>query len=142
MTSRKHRFQFKSVPQVKLVWKLVDGDDETPAATQRHRSWSEVLGAALLQGAIFGFVKALVDRAGAAGFEQATGQWPGDGQPRPFVESVPRVGVVGIIPPPNMGALVSDLEKQAEKDVEQDPQLKQEAEKEGQDMDQDLKKDL
>ena len=36
-----------------------------------------MLAAALLQ-AIFGFVKSLVDRTGAAGFERATGQWPGD----------------------------------------------------------------
>ena len=67
-------------------------------------------------------------------------------EPPLFLEPVPRVGVQGIIPPPNMGALVSDLENQAEKDVEQDPQLKQdaakEAEKEGQDIEQDLKKDL
>jgi hypothetical protein len=70
----------------------------------------------------------------------------GVGDPPLFLESVPRVGVLSIIPPSNMGALVSDLEKQAEKDVEQDPQLKQdaekEAEKEGQDIEQDLKKDL
>ena len=51
---------------------------ETPTATQRHRTWSEILVAALPQGAIFGLVKAAVDRAGAAGFERATGAWPGD----------------------------------------------------------------
>ena len=62
----------------KRVWKLVNGEDETPTATQRHRTWREILVAALLQGAIFGLVKALVDRAGAAGFERATGAWPGD----------------------------------------------------------------
>ena len=62
----------------KRVWKLVNGEDETPTATQRHRTWSEILVAALLQGAIFGLVKAVVDRAGAAGFERATGAWPGD----------------------------------------------------------------
>ena len=42
----------------KRVWKLVNGEDETPTATQRHRTWSEILVAALLQGAIFGLVKA------------------------------------------------------------------------------------
>ncbi len=62
----------------KRVWKLVHGEDETPAATQRHRTWSEILVAALRQGAIFGLIKALVDRAGATGFERATGAWPGD----------------------------------------------------------------
>ena len=34
---------------------------------------AKLLVAALLQGAIFGLVKAAVDRAGAAGFERATG---------------------------------------------------------------------
>ena len=62
----------------KRVWKLVSGEDETPTATQRHRAWSETLVAALLQGAIFGLVKAFVDRAAAAGFQRATGAWPGD----------------------------------------------------------------
>ena len=38
--------------------------------------------------AIFGFIKALVDRDAAAGFERATGPWPGDEQP-PFLESFP-----------------------------------------------------
>jgi Protein of unknown function (DUF4235) len=62
----------------KRVWKLVAHDEETPTATQRRRSWREVLSAAALQGAIFGLVKALVDRAGAKGFARATGAWPGD----------------------------------------------------------------
>jgi hypothetical protein len=33
--------------------------------------------AAALEGAVYGAVKAFVDRGGAAGFEKATGQWPG-----------------------------------------------------------------
>ncbi|WP_305778628.1 DUF4235 domain-containing protein [Nocardia uniformis] len=32
--------------------------------------------AAVLQGAIFGLVKAAIDRAGAAGYESLTGTWP------------------------------------------------------------------
>ncbi len=62
----------------KRMWKLIAHDDETPAATQRRRTWTEVLAAAALQGAIFGLVKALMDRAGATGFARATGAWPGD----------------------------------------------------------------
>jgi Protein of unknown function (DUF4235) len=62
----------------KRAWKVIRGEEDAPAATQRHRTWSEVLAAALLQGAIFGFVKALVDRGGAVGFERATGAWPGE----------------------------------------------------------------
>jgi hypothetical protein len=31
-----------------------------------------------MQGAVFAAVKAIVDRAGAAGFHRLTGVWPGD----------------------------------------------------------------
>jgi hypothetical protein len=34
--------------------------------------------AAALQGAIFAFVKAAVDRGGAEGFRKMTGVWPGE----------------------------------------------------------------
>ncbi len=61
----------------KQIWKLVTHDEEAPDATDETRSWAEVLPAAALQGAVFGFVKAMVDRAGAAGFARATGTWPG-----------------------------------------------------------------
>lgn len=59
------------------IWKLATGEDEAPDATQRHRGWPEVLLAATIQGAVFGFVKAAIDRAGATGFTKLTGQWPG-----------------------------------------------------------------
>jgi len=59
------------------VWKMVSNDSEVPRADQRDRRWREVLGAAALEGAIFGLVKATIDRAGAKGFERATGTWPG-----------------------------------------------------------------
>jgi Protein of unknown function (DUF4235) len=61
----------------KRVWKLVSGDDEAPKATDRSRGWIEVVLAAGLEGAVFGAVKAFVDRGGAASFEKATGTWPG-----------------------------------------------------------------
>lgn len=59
------------------LWQVVAHEDEPPAATERERRWAEVLPAAALQGAVFGLVKAAVDRAGAVGFERATGTWPG-----------------------------------------------------------------
>lgn len=61
----------------KRAWSLI-AHDEAPNATQRDRPWKEVLGAAALEGAIFGLVKAALDRAGANSFERATGAWPGD----------------------------------------------------------------
>jgi hypothetical protein len=60
----------------KQVWKLI-ADDEPPEATDRNYGWSEVLLAAAVQGAVFGLVKAAVDRGGARGFERLTGVWPG-----------------------------------------------------------------
>lgn len=60
------------------VWKFISGEKEAPSATMRNRGWSEVLVAATLQGAIFGLVKAAIDRGGATGFRRLTGEWPGD----------------------------------------------------------------
>ena len=62
----------------KQVWKRVAHEDEPPKAKEAGRSWGEVLPAAALQGAVFAFVKAAVDRGGLKGFEKATGVWAGD----------------------------------------------------------------
>jgi hypothetical protein len=62
----------------KQLWQRVGHETDKPNATDRDRGWSEVVIAATLQGAVFGGVKALVDRAGAAGYERVTGVWPGD----------------------------------------------------------------
>lgn len=61
----------------KKVWKLAAGEDEAPKSTDARRGWQEVLAAATLQGAIFGLVKAAVDRAAAEGTAKVTGTWPG-----------------------------------------------------------------
>jgi len=58
------------------VWTLVTGQDDAPEGTDQHRSWREVLAAAGVQGAVFGVVKAALDRGGAAGFRKVTGIWP------------------------------------------------------------------
>jgi predicted metal-dependent enzyme (double-stranded beta helix superfamily) len=62
----------------KQVWKLAAGEKDAPDALDEHRSWAEILIAAGLQGAVFGVVKAAVDRAGAVGVRRVTGHWPGD----------------------------------------------------------------
>ena len=62
----------------KRVWKAVAHEDEAPEATDERRSWGEVITAAAAQGAVFGGVKAAIDRAGATGFARVTGAWPGD----------------------------------------------------------------
>lgn len=63
---------------VKRVWRLVAHEDHPPEATAADYSWRQVLVAALVQGAVFGVVKAAVDRAGAVAYQKATGVWPGE----------------------------------------------------------------
>ncbi|MFF0492669.1 DUF4235 domain-containing protein [Nocardia sp. NPDC003482] len=60
------------------LWRTLAGEDEAPSATARGYGWGEVLTAAALQGAVFGVVKAAVDRAGATGYRSITGTWPAD----------------------------------------------------------------
>ena len=47
---------------VKKLWQVTPGEDEAPDATDTRRSWSEILTAAALQGAIFAVIRAAVDR--------------------------------------------------------------------------------
>lgn len=60
------------------LWTVASRKDEVPNATQKHAGWGEVAAAAALQGAVMKGTRAVVDRAGARGFEKATGSWPGD----------------------------------------------------------------
>jgi hypothetical protein len=59
------------------IWALVS-DSEPADPDDREAGWVEVLAAATISGAIFGAVRALIQRGGAKGFERATGIWPGD----------------------------------------------------------------
>jgi hypothetical protein len=61
----------------KRIWRAVGDEKDAPNAKDRGRSWREVTAAAAMQGAVFGGVKALIDRAGATGFARLTGVWPG-----------------------------------------------------------------
>lgn len=64
----------------KQVWKRAspnsEGDPPTP--TQSEFPFREILLAAVIQGAIFSGVRAIVQRQGARAFAKATGEWPGD----------------------------------------------------------------
>jgi hypothetical protein len=62
----------------KQVWKLVAHADDAPDAMQSEYGMREVVLAAAIQGAIFAATKAAIERAGARGFTQLTGKWPGD----------------------------------------------------------------
>jgi hypothetical protein len=61
----------------KRAWKLTAQEGEPPKATDEGRGWIEVVTAAAVEGAVFGGVKALIDRGGATGFARLTGVWPG-----------------------------------------------------------------
>ena len=61
----------------KTLWKRLGREGNAPKATDADRGWAEIVLSAAAQGAVFGAVKALVDRAGAEGFAHATGVWPG-----------------------------------------------------------------
>lgn len=61
----------------KRIWRAVGDESEAPKATDERRGWREILIVAAAQGAVFGGVKAIIDRAGAAGFARLTGSWPG-----------------------------------------------------------------
>lgn len=60
------------------IWRATSGDEEAPEATDPGQTWRNVLIGAATQGAIFGLVKAAVDRAGATGYKKMTGHWPDD----------------------------------------------------------------
>ena len=57
----------------KQLWRLVARESEAPAAKDQDRTWREVIIAAAIQGAVFGGVKALIDRAGATGGDAGGG---------------------------------------------------------------------
>ncbi len=58
------------------VWRAVSGTDDVPEPTALDRSIGEVLIAGVLQGAVFGLVKAIVGRTAAASYRQLTGYDP------------------------------------------------------------------
>ena len=62
----------------KQVWKHVSDAEDAPSALKSEYRMREVVLAAAIQGAIFAATKAAIDRAGARGFKQLTGAWPGD----------------------------------------------------------------
>ena len=60
------------------VWRAAADEEEAPKATDKRKGWGEIVAAAAAEGAVFGGVKAVIDRAGASGFARLTGAWPGN----------------------------------------------------------------
>jgi hypothetical protein len=63
----------------KQVWKRVSAGEgaDPPGPLESEYDFKEILVAAVLQGAIYAAVKAVIQRQGAKGFQRATGEWPG-----------------------------------------------------------------
>lgn len=61
------------------LWMRVTPHHRThaPTALESQYKARQVLVAAAVQGAVFGVVKAGIDRAGARAFQRWTGEWPG-----------------------------------------------------------------
>lgn len=62
----------------KAIWTRLAHEEDAPSADQAHRGWREIIPAAAVQGAVFGAVKAGVDRGGLKSFEKMTGVWAGE----------------------------------------------------------------
>ena len=62
------------------VWKRIDPEasDDPPKPLESEYRLRKILAAALVQGAVFAVVRALIERGGARAFERWTGEWPGD----------------------------------------------------------------
>jgi len=65
-----------------FIWSKID-DEDPPRPNTEVADWRKILTAAALQGAVFAFVKAIVQRSGAKGFAHLTGVWPGERHPDP-----------------------------------------------------------
>lgn len=64
------------------IWGLID-EVEPPKPEHRDFSWPKLIGALVLEGAIFRLVKGLVDHGTRSSFAKVTGSWPGEEAPEP-----------------------------------------------------------
>jgi uncharacterized protein DUF4235 len=62
------------------VWGLID-EEEPPKPEHREFSWPKLVGALILEGAIFRLVKGLADHGTRTSFAKLTGSWPGEEAP-------------------------------------------------------------
>jgi Protein of unknown function (DUF4235) len=62
------------------LWGIVD-DEEAPDPTHRRISFTKLISALVLEGAIFRAVRGLFDHGARHGFRKLTGSWPGEAQP-------------------------------------------------------------
>jgi hypothetical protein len=65
-----------------LIWSQID-DEEAPHPKHREIALPKLVGALLIEGALFRLVRGLVDHGSRQGFSKATGSWPGEERPDP-----------------------------------------------------------
>lgn len=63
-----------------FIWGRVAGE-EAPEPAQREISWPALIGALIVEGAIFRLMRGVVDRATRVAFARTTGGWPGEQRP-------------------------------------------------------------
>lgn len=64
------------------LWGVVDAE-EPPEPAHRRAPLAKILLASALEGAVFRFTRALVDRGSRTAFASVTGTWPGEERPEP-----------------------------------------------------------
>jgi hypothetical protein len=73
---------FAATRLFEFVWSRID-DQEPPDPEHREVSWPKLGVALLLQGAIFRFVRGVVDHGARTVFFRGTRSWPGEERPEP-----------------------------------------------------------
>jgi hypothetical protein len=63
-----------------FLWSRIS-DEEAPEPEHRDVSWPKLVAALALEGAIFRVSRGLFERGSRAGFQRATGRWPGEERP-------------------------------------------------------------
>lgn len=64
------------------IWSLID-DEEAPHPKHREIAYAKLLAALVIQGAIVGLVRGLVEHGSHHGWRKLTGAWPGAEGPEP-----------------------------------------------------------
>ena len=65
------------------VWGLIDKDEPPHPQHRETGGIPKLLGALLLEGAIFRLVRGLADHGARRGVHKMTGSWPGEERPEP-----------------------------------------------------------
>jgi hypothetical protein len=65
-----------------VIWSQF-ADEEAPRPKHREIDFVKLVPALLIEGALFRFVRGLVDHGARRGFARVTGAWPGEERPEP-----------------------------------------------------------